>query len=100
EFRRVLFRSLCPIQPPALVHRVEAVALREELLERPRRSVEDLATRPVPRAEDMPYPRRLVLDPLALRLRAHPSVEVRQLVRPPRRLDGEPARCVEAEEPD
>src|SRR5439155_18660882 len=60
---------------------------------------------PVPRAEYMralpvPPTRRLDLEPLAVLQRADLGREVRQLVRPPRRLDGEPARRVQAEEPD
>src|SRR5256885_7899406 len=61
--------NLRAAEAPALVHGVEAGALDEELLERPRRGVRLLTPGPVPRTEDMralpvPHTRRLDFEPL------------------------------------
>jgi hypothetical protein len=84
---------------------VEAVALGQEVLERARPGLEQLAAaRPVRRLEDE-RPRTVAagvgeLDPLASPLVERPGVEVGQLVRDPRGLDREAAGGVKAEEPD
>src|SRR3954453_7414103 len=85
------------------VGRVQAVALRQEPLERARLRVEHGAVRAVAAAKPAPSlfdPRALVRDPLAVTRRRHARVEVRELVRASRGLHGKPARRIEAEEPD
>src|SRR2546421_941411 len=87
------------------VEGVEAVPLREELLQRVGRGGEDGPARAIASAEDdrplsRRRARRLDLDPVTVAAQAHPGVEVGKVVKAPRRLDGEPARRVEAEEPD
>src|SRR3954470_17511565 len=87
----------------AAAERVEAVALGEEPLERSGLGVEDGAGRPVAAAEHpagLVHPRALVIDPLAAPGDAHARPKVRQPIRSPGGLDGNPARRVEAEEPD
>src|SRR3954452_3669461 len=87
----------------AAIGRVEAVALGEKPLERPRHGPEHGAAGPVAAAEHaagLVHPRALVVDPLAAVGGRHPCMEVRQLVSASRRFDCNPRACVEAEEPD
>src|SRR3954447_5885674 len=87
-----------------LVGGVEAVALGEKVLERARRWHERVARAAVPPLEDE-WPGPLapdagVPDRASAPHGLHARLEVGQFVRPPRRLDRDQARGVEAEEPD
>src|SRR5947207_9880036 len=91
------------LQRPSPVGRVEAIALHQEPLERSRLCVEDGAGGTVAAAEHTARlldARALVVDPLAAPGRRHAREEVRKLVHAARHLHRQPARRVEAEEPD
>ena len=88
---------------PSCVLRIEAVALGQEVGQRARIGVDDVADRPVGHPKRRPLtaaPPALVLQPAVSPLGPHLGAEVRELVDAPRRLDGEVALGIEAEEPD
>ena len=94
--------DLGPLQPPCVL-RVEAVALGQEVRQRARIGVDDVTDRPVADAKGRSFtaaPRALVPQPAVSPLGPHLGADVRKLVRAPRRLDGEIALGIEAEEPD
>src|SRR5207248_11292068 len=86
---------------PAAVRSVEAIPLREEVLERSRPRSSALADSAVRAAECRPLvPHRLVVDPASATLQRDARREVGKLVCTPRDLDRDLARRVETEEPD
>src|SRR5579884_710602 len=85
---------------PAAVLGVEAVALRQELLQRPRLGTEQRPASAVRRAERCAGPSRLVPDVVGLAHAAHLRMVVRQPVEPLGALHRHRARRVEREEPD
>ena len=96
-------------QPAIVVHLgsglggEEAVALGQERLERAGLRVERLVRRPVARREHaarLADPHALGLLPVVYGLEHHPRVEGRHVVDPAHAERGEPARRVDAEEPD
>src|SRR5437763_6714080 len=87
------------VEPPAVLG-VEAVALGEELLERSRRRVEELAFTAIAPAEGRARARRLVMDVVADPLAAHARAMVGQPIELLRSFDGDDVRRIEREEPD
>src|SRR5918994_2051009 len=83
-----------------LVQRVKAVALRQEVLERPRDGRRDRSVGAIRRTERRAATAAAVHDLVAAPLGPHARTKVREVVRPLRRLDRERALGVEAEEPD
>src|SRR4051812_37157069 len=97
--------DLATVHALLLVERVQAVALRHPVLERIGRRVVDRPVRLVLRSEPGGRAVRLgavggFLEAAAGLLRAHGALEGRDAVDPARRLHGQPARRVEAEEVD
>src|SRR4051812_15172242 len=97
--------DLATVHALLLVERVQAVALRHPVLERIGRRVVDRPVRLVLRSEAGSRAVGLgalvrVADALSVLLDADVRLEVRDAVDPARRLHGQPARRVEAEEVD